>query len=297
MAPLPMRQLSMLPPVWLGGTEFTQSASLGARPMTPKCGRIGIRTPFQHVPVAHRLAVVDGQPGIVDRRMLDAERIDDRRPAEIVDRTGPVAFARRVELVDRHHLALLAGQEIVVVEAPVRGGVAAEGEAREFRIETGPRRHVDDAHLEDVARLGAAHQDGAGADVDAQPLAVALAGATARHALPVPGPEIDALRAGIALDHALVIVARLMRERLDGDEVPGLDLELRFQVLAEETPMHRVGVGRQIVMAGRRGLPCEALLDGAESPPAASAAAPPLAAKVLARKARRSRAMSSWNCR
>src|SRR5260221_13533575 len=38
-APLPMRQLSMLPPVWLGGMELAISTSAGATPMVPKCGR------------------------------------------------------------------------------------------------------------------------------------------------------------------------------------------------------------------------------------------------------------------
>lgn len=42
-APLPMRQLSMLPPVWLGGMELAISTSAGATPMVPKCGRTGTR--------------------------------------------------------------------------------------------------------------------------------------------------------------------------------------------------------------------------------------------------------------
>ena len=196
--------------------------------------------------------MVDRQAGIVDRRMPDAEGIDDFGPAEIVDGAGPVARSRGVELVDRHDLARLAGQEVLVVEAPVGGGVAAEGEAAELRIGTGPQRHVEDAHLEDIAGLGAAHRDRTGADMDAQPLAVALAGAAAHHALPVLGPEIDALGAGIALDHALMIVARLMGQRLDGDDVAGVDLELRLEVLAEVTPMDGVGIGRQVVMPRRR---------------------------------------------
>ena len=59
-------------------------------------------------------------------------------------------------------------------------------------------------------------------------------------------------RAGIARDHALVIVARLMGQGLDGDDVAGLDLELRPEVLAEVAPMHGVGVGRQVMLAGAR---------------------------------------------
>jgi hypothetical protein len=115
-----------------------------------------------------------------------------------------------------------------------------------------PQRHVDDTDLQHVAGLGAAHQDRAGADMDAQPLAVALAGAATGHALAVLRPEIDALRAGVAGDHALVVVARLVGERLDGDEVARVDLELRPEVLAEEAPMDRIGIGRQVMMARRR---------------------------------------------
>jgi hypothetical protein len=88
--------------------------------------------------------------------------------------------------------------------------------------------------------------------MDAQPLAVAFAGAATRHARPVLGPEIDALGARIACDHALVIVARLMGQGLDAHEVAGLDFELRFEVPAEVAPMNRVGIGRQMMMPGRR---------------------------------------------
>src|SRR6202022_2143555 len=104
-----------------------------------------------------------------------AERIDNRRPFETVDRPRPVARAGGIDLVDRHDLALLAGQEVVVVIAPVGGGVAAKRETLEFRIGRGPRRHVEDAYFEHVAGLRAAHENRAGADMDAEPLAVAFA--------------------------------------------------------------------------------------------------------------------------
>ena len=66
-----------------------------------------------------------------------------------------------------------------------------------FGIGRGPRLHVEDAHLEDVAGLGAPHGDRAGADMHAQALAGAAAeergvhrpGAAAVHALLVLGPE------------------------------------------------------------------------------------------------------------
>jgi hypothetical protein len=105
------------------------------------------------------------------------------------------------------------------VEAPVRRGIAAESEALEFRIGRGARRHVEDAHFEDVAGLGAAYQDRAGADMHAQALAIALRRTATVDRLFVLGPEKDALGARIALDHTLMIVARLMGQRLDRDEV------------------------------------------------------------------------------
>ncbi len=210
---------------------------------------------FQDVPVAYGLAVVDRQPGIVDRLVHHAKRIGDRRPAEIVDGAGPVAFAGRVDLVDRHHFARpVSGQQVVVVKAPVRGSVAAERQALELRIGTGTRHHVEDAHFEDVAGLSPADKDRAGADMHAQAFSITLGSTAAIDPLFVLGPEIDALRAGIALDHAFMIVVRLMCQGLDGDEVSGIDLELRLQVFAEIAPMHRVRIGRQIMMAGARGL-------------------------------------------
>ena len=139
--------------------------------------------------------------------------------------------------------------------APVRRGIAAETQPLELRIGRRPWHHVEDAHFQHVAWLGPTHEHGTGADMDAKSLAVALARAAAEHALPVLGPEIDALGAGIALDHALVIVARLVGQRLDGEDVARIDLNLRLEVLAEEAPMHRVGVGRQMMMlAARRAL-------------------------------------------
>src|SRR5947208_2136186 len=81
-----------------------------------------------------------------------------------VDRTSPVAAACRVELIDGDHLARLRlGQQIVVLEAPPSGGVAAESSARESRIPATARLHIHDPHREHVARLGIAHQDRAGA--------------------------------------------------------------------------------------------------------------------------------------
>ena len=81
-------------------------------------------------------------------------------------------------------------------------------------------------------------------------LAVDRAGAAAIDALLLLGPEVDALDARIALDHALGIVAGVMGHRLDGDVVARIHFKLRLQELAEIAPMHRVGICRQ-VMVGR----------------------------------------------
>ena len=40
--PTPIRLLSRLPPVGIGGIESTESCDLGARPMQPTCMLIGI---------------------------------------------------------------------------------------------------------------------------------------------------------------------------------------------------------------------------------------------------------------
>jgi hypothetical protein len=72
------------------------------------------------------------------------------------------------------------------------------------------------------------------------------AGSAAVHALPVLVPEVDALGARVALDHPLGIVVRVVRERFDRDEIARLDLDRRFQRLAEVAPVHRVRGGRYV---------------------------------------------------
>ncbi len=64
-----------------------------------------------------------------------------------------------VDLVDRDDLARLRiREEILVVKTPPRSRVAAEALALEPRIRARARPHVDDAHLEDVARHGTLHR-------------------------------------------------------------------------------------------------------------------------------------------
>ena len=73
-------------------------------------------------------------------------------------------------------------------------------------------------------------------------------GAAAIDAFLLLGPQEHAFGAGIALDHALGIVIGMMRQRLDGDVVAGIDLELRLEQLAEIAPVHGVRRRRQIVV-------------------------------------------------
>ena len=142
------------------------------------------------------------------------------------------------------------------METPPCGRVGAECLSRITRIGARPECDVDNAQLDHVAFLCAAHIDRAGADVHAQ----ALAGATPEqrgihrsraapvYALLFLGPQEYALGAGIALHHALGIVIGVMGQCLDGDEVAEVDLDLRFQLLAEIAPMHRVRIRGQMVI-------------------------------------------------
>ena len=152
------------------------------------------------------------------------------------------------------------------MEAPPGGGVAAERLALLLGIRRRPELGVDDADFQHVARLGAADIDGAGADVDAETAAAAdlrvvdVAGAAAGHLLLLLGPVEDAFRAGIALHHQFGVVIRVVSEGLDGDDVAGIDLDLRLEFLGEIAPVDGLVVGREIVVArlvgslGGRGL-------------------------------------------
>src|SRR5690348_9143204 len=131
---------------------------------------------LEHAVILFDQAVVDMHAGIVDDLVHDAERVSLRHPAEIVDGLRPVALAAGVDLVDGDDLARLRlGQQIVVVIAPPRGGVAAEALAGILRVGAGPRLHVDDADFDDVAGLGATEVDRAGADMDTESFAGAAA--------------------------------------------------------------------------------------------------------------------------
>ena len=202
-------------------------------------------------------AVVDRDTWIVDGLVHHAERIRLRRPLKIVDRLCPVALSGRIDLVDGDDLARLRlGHQLLVVEAPPRRRVAAECLSGMGGVRARARLHVHDPQFDHVAGLGVAHVDRTGADVHAeslagaapQQLAVDRTGAAPVHALLVLGPEVDALGAGIALDHALGVVVGVMGQRLDRHVVAGIDLDDGFEQLAEIAPMDGVGGGRHVMM-------------------------------------------------
>src|SRR4029077_7523485 len=111
--------------------------------------------------------------------------------------------------------------------------------------------------FEDVARFGAADVDRPRADVDAkaftgtttQQLAVNRAGAAAIDTLFLLSPEVDAFDARIALDQAFDIVSGVMGNRLDGNVIARIHLDLWLEELAEIAPVHCVSIGRQVMVS------------------------------------------------
>src|SRR5258708_7492098 len=107
-------------------------------------------------------------------------------------------------------------------EAPPCRRVAAECLAGIGRIGAGSRLHVDDAHFENVARLGAANVDRTRAEVhaeafagaSAEQLAVDRAGAAAVDALLLRGPQEHAFGARVPLYPALCIAVRVLGQRV-----------------------------------------------------------------------------------
>ncbi|MCR6668071.1 MAG: hypothetical protein NVV69_19115 [Methyloversatilis sp.] len=61
-------------------------------------------------------------------------------------------------------------------------------------------------------------------------------------------PVEDAFGAGVALDHALVVVAGVVGQRFDGDEVTRVDFDLRLQRFREIAPVHGVGAGGDVIV-------------------------------------------------
>ncbi|EGK70344.1 hypothetical protein METUNv1_03249 [Methyloversatilis universalis FAM5] len=215
---------------------------------------------LQHAVVLFHRRVIDDDARVVDGLVHDAERVGLRRPLEVVHRLRPVAVQPGVDFVDGDHFAVLRlGDQVLVVEAPPGGRIDAEALALVRRVGARPRRHIDDAHLEHVAFFRTLHVHRTGTDVHAQAFAGAPAeqagvhrpGAAPVHALFLLVPVEHALGARVALDHAVVIVTGVVGERFDGDEIARTDFHLRLQRLREIAPVHRVGAGRNEVVAAR----------------------------------------------
>ena len=167
--------------------------------------------------------MVDRHARIIDDVVNDAEWIGLWHPTEIVDRLRPVALPASVDFVDCADLARLwFRKQIFVVETPPRRRITPERFASVCRISARPRLYVHDPNFQDVTGLRAADCDRTGANVHAvaftgSALAVHRSGAAAIDALLVLGPQIDALDAGIALDHAFDVITGVMRYGFDGD--------------------------------------------------------------------------------
>ncbi len=218
----------------------------------PKCSRAGTFDAGEDVLALPDGGVIDAHAGIVDGRMHDAVGVGLRRPDVVVDRLR-IRLARGVELEDGDDLARLRLlDQIVIVKAPVRGDVGAEAAAGVAGAAARPRPDVEDAHFQDVAGLGAFDRDRTGEEMHADPLACAAderafdrAGAAARHRLVLARPLEHALGAGIALDHALVIVVGMMGQRLDGGAVAGAQRQGRRDLLGEIAPVDGLRRNRQ----------------------------------------------------
>ena len=189
--------------------------------------------------------MIDPHAGIIDRRVYDAIRIGLRGPDVVVDRLGK-RLAGGVELEDRDDLARLRLlDQIVVVKAPIRRGIGAETAAGMTGVAARPRPHVENAHLQHVARLRILDRDRAGQQMDADAFAGAAderplgrAGAAARDRLVLARPVEHALRAGIACDHSLIIVVGVVRQRLDGGAVARAQRQRWRDLLAEIAPVN-----------------------------------------------------------
>ena len=180
--------------------------------------------------------------------MHDAVGIGLRRPDIVIDRARE-GFARGVELEDGDDFTRLRlFDQVVILESPVGGGVGAEASADMGVMTARARAHVEDAHLEDVARLGVFDRNWPGHEMHAQAFAGAAdegafgrAGAAPRHRLLLARPQEYAFGARIVGDHALVVVVRVMGQRLDGGGVAGVQGQRRGDHFAEISPVNGLG--------------------------------------------------------
>ena len=225
--------------------------------------------------------MVHPHAGIVDRPMHDAVRIGLRRPDIVVDGACD-RLAGGVELEDGDDFARLRLlDQIVVVEAPGGRDVGAEAAPGMAGVTARARADVEDADFQHIAGLGILDRDRAGQQMDADPLAGAALerafdrpGAAPHHRLLLARPVKDALGAGVAGDHALVIVAGMVGQRLDRGAIPGTYRQGRRDHLAEISPVN--GRGRDGEGMMPHGEPRESFGFelGASSPDGARAGAP-----------------------
>ena len=189
--------------------------------------------------------VIDPHTRVIDGRVHDAVGIGLRGPDIIIDRLGK-GFSRCVEFENRHHFTRLRLlDQVVIVKAPVRRRIGAEALAGVAGLARRPWPDVENPHFENIAGLGIFDCDRAGQEVDADALArpaderaLGRARAATGHGFLFPGPMKDGFGAGIVGDHALVIVIGVVRQRLDGRAIAGLQRQGRRDLLAEVTPVH-----------------------------------------------------------
>ena len=210
------------------------SASFGATAMTPKCGRTGTRMPLRTVEI---LSTVRDRPARLGSRcrVHHALRIGLRRPAIVIDRLGPIAFASAVDLVNGDDLTRLwLGQQVMIVIAPIGGGVATEGASSIMRQPRGSWLDVKNAHLKHIAWLGAPDENRTGADMHAQPAAPRFgARAAAVDGLMIMCPVEDTFRPGVAIHHALRVIISVVRQYFDRGVVAGTERDLGRKIFAE----------------------------------------------------------------
>ena len=132
------------------------------------------------------------------------------------------------------------------LETPPRCCVGAKGLA----LRVWARREVHHLDRQNIARLGALDVDRAGQHVHA---IAAAGGAAARDGLDRRRPLKDGLHAGVALDHLVIVVARVMRGHLDDHLLPRGDRHLGGLQFGEVPPVHGLGTKGQNGGGGDRG--------------------------------------------
>ena len=117
-------------------------------------GPYGDSDVLEHAPVLLHLTVIHRHTGIVNGLVHHAKRIRLRHPAEVVQRSGPIALTGGIYLIDGDDFAWLRLlQQVVVMKAPPGRGIAPKALALIRGVGAWSWLHIQDTHLEDVARL------------------------------------------------------------------------------------------------------------------------------------------------